>query len=288
MPVRTDLALESLRLTSPETGALAGVRSEERLRGGTHIVEVEVLDDTGAEAISKPVGRYVTVEAGSISPEALPTLAEALAAELESFLPEDRLAPAMVIGLGNRAVTPDALGPKAAERTMVTRHLVEFSGDDRFRSLRPVSVLTPGVLGTTGIESADLIAGAAERMKPAFILAVDALASLDVTRLCSTVQISSSGIVPGSGVGNSRAALDRETLGVPVIAVGVPTVVDAATVAEQLTGSSPHESRYGSMFVTPRDIDRLVDGAARLVGAAISMALQGVDYYYAVEWTEGN
>lgn len=287
MPVRTDLALESLRLTSPEAGELEGIRSEERLRGGTHVVEVEVLNGRGAEAISKPVGRYVTVEAGPLLPETLPALAEALADELESFLPEDRLAPAMVVGLGNRAVTPDALGPLAAERTMVTRHLVEFTGDGRFRSLRPVSVLTPGVLGTTGIESADLIAGAAERMKPAVILAVDALASLDVTRLCSTVQISSSGIVPGSGVGNSRAALDRKTLGVPVIAVGVPTVVDAATVAEQLTGAAPRESRYGSMFVTPRDIDRLVGGAARLVGAAISMALHDVDYDYAVEWTEG-
>lgn len=285
MPARTDLALESLRLGSPDSGELRGVRSEERLRSGTHIVEVEVLDERGAAAIGKPTGRYVTVETGRLTPETLPALAETLAAELRAFLPEDTRAPALVVGLGNRAVTPDALGPLAAAHTMVTRHLTTHTSDARFASLRPTAALTPGVLGTTGIESAELILGAAERLRPSVVIAVDALASLAVERLCATVQIASSGIVPGSGVGNSRAALDEATLGVPVIAVGVPTVVDAATVAEQLSGVTPENSRYGRMFVTPRDIDRLVADMARLVGAAVSMALHGVDYDYAAAWT---
>lgn len=283
MPIRTDLAMESLSAGRSDTGRLRGVRSTERLRDGFHVTEVEILDGDGAEAVGKPIGRYVTLDCGRVTPENFGASANALADELRPFLPSDERAPVLMVGLGNRAVTPDALGPLAAEHTMITRHLA-LAQPDKFGELRPVAALAPGVLGTTGIESLELIFGAAERVKPAAVLAVDALASASVERLCSTVQISSSGIVPGSGVGNSRAALDQSTLGVPVIAVGVPTVVDAATIAEQLCGSPPSDDRYGAMFVTPREIDRQVGEMARLIGTALSVALHGVDVDTVSAW----
>ncbi len=283
MPIRTDLALESLGAGDPKAGRLRGVRSTERLRDGFRVTEVEILDEDGARALGKPIGRYVTLDCGQVTPENFNASAAALAAELRPFLPSDTHAPVLMVGLGNRAVTPDALGPLAAEHTMITRHLA-LSQPNEFGELRPVAALAPGVLGTTGIESQELIFGAAERVRPAAVLAVDALASASVERLCSTVQISSGGIVPGSGVGNSRAALDESTLGVPVIAVGVPTVVDAATIAEQLCGSPPSDDRYGAMFVTPREIDRQVGEMARLIGTALSVALHGVDVETVSAW----
>lgn len=283
MPIRTDLALESLGAGDPDSGKQLGVRSTERLRDGFRVVEVEILNEDGAHAVGKPIGRYVTLDCGQVTPEKFTASANALAAELRPFLPYDTHAPVLMVGLGNRAVTPDALGPLTAEHTMITRHL-SLAQPGEFSDLRPVAALAPGVLGTTGIESQELIFGAAERVRPAAVLAVDALASASVERLCSTVQISSSGIVPGSGVGNSRAALDESTLGVPVIAVGVPTVVDAATIAEQICGSPPSDDRYGAMFVTPREIDRQVGEMARLIGTALSVALHGVDVETVSAW----
>ena len=178
----------------------------------------------------------------------------------------------MVVGLGNLAITPDLVGPLAVDHTLVTRHLVAHLKE--FAHLRPVAALAAGVLATTGVESGQLIQAVAERLRPGCIVAVDALASRSVERLCRTVQISDTGIVPGSGVGNHRMALNRQTLGVPVLAVGVPTVVEASTLAMDLLGREEGEDLPGrELFVTPREVDSRVADLARVIGYGVSLAL---------------
>ena len=228
---RTDLAVEARELTRQGAGAteLEGVRAREETREGYPVTRVEVLNETGAKALGKPVGTYITLDLAALArreEDAFPRAARALAAEL-GLLCKDvpPSAPVLVVGLGNRAITPDAIGPGAADHTLVTRHLVERA-PEHFGSFRPVAALAAGVLGTTGVESGELAGAVAEKVRPACVIAVDALASRSLHRVCTTVQLSDTGIVPGSGVGNHRYALDRETLGVPVIAVGVPTVVE--------------------------------------------------------------
>ena len=185
----------------------------------------------------------------------------------------------LVVGLGNRAITPDAIGPKVHEHTLVTRHLVEQI-PEHFGAFRPVASLSAGVLGTTGMESGELVQAVCRRLKPACVVAVDALASRSLKRLCRTVQLSDTGIAPGSGVGNHRWALDRASLGVPVLAVGVPTVVDASTLAADLLGQEelPPLGEGRDLLVTPKDIDSQVDDLAKVIGYGISLALQpGLD-----------
>ena len=186
---------------------------------------------------------------------------------------------ALVVGLGNRAITPDAIGPKVHEHTLVTRHLVEQI-PEHFGAFRPVASLSAGVLGATGMESGELVQAVCRRLKPACVVAVDALASRSLKRLCRTVQLSDTGIAPGSGVGNHRWALDRASLGVPVLAVGVPTVVDASTLAADLLGQEelPPLGEGRDLLVTPKDIDSQVDDLAKVIGYGISLALQpGLD-----------
>ena len=204
----------------------------------------------------------------------------ALAAELGALLGLEPGAPALVVGLGNRAITPDNIGPKAADQTMVTRHLVERV-PEHFGSFRPVAALAAGVLGTTGMESGELVRAVAETLRPACVIAVDALASRSLRRVCRTIQLADTGITPGSGVGNARAALNAETLGVPVIAVGVPTVVDAATLtcdvlAEAGKGELDPAALQGAgdgLIVTPKDIDTQVHDLAKVIGYGINLAL---------------
>ena len=186
-----------------------------------------------------------------------------------------------MVGLGDRAITPDAVGPKTADHTLVTRHLVERS-PEQFGAFRPVAALAAGVLGTTGMESGELVRAAAEKVRPARIIAVDALASRSLKRVCRTVQLSDTGIVPGSGVGNHRSALDQSSLGVPVLALGVPTVVDAATLCADVLAEAGlegmHPRALGDMaagvIVTPREIDSDVGDLSKVLGYAINLALQ--------------
>ena len=204
----------------------------------------------------------------------------ALAAELGALLGLAPGAPALVVGLGNRAITPDTIGPKAADQTMVPRHLVERV-PEHFGSFRPVAALAAGVLGTTGMESGELVRAVAATLRPACVIAVDALASRSLRRVCRTIQLADTGITPGSGVGNARAALNAETLGVPVIAVGVPTVVDAATLtcdvlAEAGKGELNPAALQGAgdgLIVTPKDIDTQVHDLAKVIGYGINLAL---------------
>lgn len=280
---RTDLAMEEKQLRE-EAGALSGVKSEEKQREGFPVTVVEILDARGSLALGKPVGRYVTLELEGLKrrePDAFGRAARALAAELEEMMKLSERTSVLVVGLGNRAVTPDAVGPLATAHTLVTRHLVEQL-PEQFGAFRPVSAVAAGVLGTTGVESGELVSALCARLKPDAVIAVDALASRSLSRVCSTIQLADTGIVPGSGVGNARAALDRKTLGVPVIAIGVPTVVDAETLAADILAEAGKgdlepealKSGAGGVFVTPRDIDERVADLSKVIGYGITLALQ--------------
>lgn len=284
---RTDLADEAHALWKESAGAetaLPGVKAREEEKNGCPVTRVDILDEAGARALGKPVGHYVTLDLTDLKNRAdgaFSRSVEAVAGELSALLQDlPPNAPVLVVGLGNRAITPDAVGPAATDHTLVTRHLVE-QVPEHFGHLRPVAALAAGVLSTTGMESGELAQAVAGRLSPAAIIAVDALASRSLSRVCTTVQLSDTGIVPGSGVGNHRKALDRHTLGVPVIAVGVPTVVDGATLALDLLGGDGEapdpavlRGAGADVVVTPRDIDQRVADLSKVVGYAIDLALQ--------------
>ena len=279
---RTDLALEARELWqegAERTDALPGVEAWESLREGIPVSTVQVLDQAGERALGKPRGRYVTLTLEGLASRAEDIFSRsvhAVAAELTQLmadLPQNGLV--LVAGLGNRAITPDAIGPKVRQHTLVTRHLVRQM-PEHFGALRPVASVAAEVLGETGVESGELVRAVCEKLGPACVVAVDALASRSLKRLCRTVQLADTGITPGSGVGNHRMGLTRESLGVPVIAVGVPTVVDGATLAADLLGTDdlPNLEGDSSLLVTPKDIDSQVSDLSKVVGYGLSMALQ--------------
>jgi len=279
---RTDLALEARELWEEQTGAvtaLPGVEARDSVREGIPVNTVKVLDQRGEQALGKPPGSYVTLTLEGLAHReegVFQRSVRAVAAELTGLLraaPGDGLV--LVAGLGNRAITPDAIGPKVHRNTLITRHLVRQM-PEHFGNLRPVASLAAGVLGSTGVESGELVRAVCEKLRPACVVAVDALASRSLKRLCKTVQLADTGITPGSGVGNHRMGLTRDTLGVPVIAVGVPTVVDAATLAADLLGTEdlPDLGGDGGLLVTPKDIDSQVNDLSKVIGYGISMALQ--------------
>ena len=283
---RTDLALEAKELweeSAQETAKLEGVRALSETREGFPAETVQILDERGERALGKPVGRYVTLTMDALArreENAFARAARAVGGELARLM--DGVDPkglALVVGLGNRAITPDAVGPKVHESTLVTRHLVEQT-PEHFGAFRPVASLSAGVLGTTGMESGELVQAVCRRLKPACVVAVDALASRSLKRLCRTVQLSDTGIAPGSGVGNHRWALDRDSLGTPVFAVGVPTVVEASTLAADLLNQEelPPLGEGSGLLVTPKDIDSQVNDLSKVIGYGISLALQpGLD-----------
>lgn len=277
---RTDLALEAREMAGD---SVPGVESEEAVKEGFFLNTVRVKTQEGARALGKPVGTYHTLDLAGVGrreENAFPRAVAALSGILSPLLPQGK-GEVLVVGLGNRAITPDAVGPKATDRTLVTRHLIELV-PEHFGELRPVAALAAGVLGTTGVESGEIAKAVADRLKPKAIIAIDALAARRVERLCSTVQVCDSGIAPGSGVGNHRFALNEESLGVPVIAVGVPTVVDGATLCSDLleeAGKSADpdalkDAPGATLIVTPRDIDQRVEDMAKIIGYAVSLALQ--------------
>lgn len=274
---RTDLAMESLEMSrrrAQDAGALSGVRSREREVEGFPVTTVEILNEQGASRIGKPAGTYDTLCLDALmrrEEDAFPRACRALAGLARALLPEPADGPALIIGLGNRQITPDAVGPRAADYIIATRHLTT-QAPAYFASWRPVSALAPGVLGQTGVEVCELAAAVTRAVQPSVVLAVDALAAGSLTRLCRTVQLTDAGIVPGSGVHNARAALNKQTLGVPVIALGVPTVVDGATLCAELAGTMPPGAE--GLLVTTRDIDREVADVSRLIGYALNLALQ--------------
>jgi spore protease len=270
--IRTDLALEAHALwreSAGETTELPGVRARQWQEDGLTLDLVEILDRRGREALGKPEGRYVTVSfADSQLRGQAETAARVLGQQLAALLPAGWRS-ALVVGLGNVAVTPDAVGPLAVRSVLVTRHLRQHAAP-LFGALRDVCALTPGVLASTGVESAEIVQAVTQRVRPDVVVVVDALAAWEAARLCRTIQLSDAGIVPGSGIANHRTAFDQQTLGVPVVAVGVPTVVDAATLARDLGGTAAETG----LIVTPADIDASVAAVSRVVGWGIDLALQ--------------
>ena len=277
---RTDLALEARELWQVNAGTttkLSGVRAWDGSREGLPVTVVRILDGEGERALGKPRGTYVTLtlegvarREADIFPRAVRALADELTPLLEG-VPGDSLV--LVAGLGNRAITPDAIGPRVHEHMLVTRH-VGAQMPEHFGQLRPVASLAAEVLGNTGMESGEMVRAVCETLRPACVIAGDALASRSLKRLCRTVQLADTGITPGSGVGNHRVPLNRDSLGVPVLAVGVPTVVDGATLAADLTGAEELPELGGDLFVTPRDIDSQVADLGKLIGYGLSLALQ--------------
>lgn len=232
MAFRTDLAVEAIE-NHKTAAALPHVRQSDRTLEGFAVHEVRILSEDAAREIGKPQGRYLTFELDALirrEEDAFPRACKALSTLLRELLPHPNDGPVLIAGLGNRMITPDAIGPQTADHVIATRHLVAQS-PAIFADWRPVSALAPGVLGQTGVETGEVICGVLDRVRPAAVIAVDALAAGRLSRLLRTVQLADTGITPGAGVGNARAALNEETLGVPVIAVGVPTVVDGATLA---------------------------------------------------------
>jgi len=237
--VRTDLTIEAHEMLINDTKAkqkkIPGVFSKEKVVDDVKITTIEVTNE-GQEAIGKKAGLYLTFESQelrSTDTETQKNITKIFAEEFQTFLKELKLdedASCLVVGLGNKNVTPDALGPMVCEKILVTRHLFEFVPESVEEGYRSVSALAPGVMGLTGIETGDIIQGVVKNAKPDFIIVIDALAARSVDRLNSTIQISNTGIHPGSGVGNKRKEISKETIGVPVISIGIPTVIDAVTI----------------------------------------------------------
>lgn len=302
---RTDLAIEEKEGLKPDT-SLSGVKSNEEEDGGVKITRVNILDETGSKTLNKPIGKYVTIEFNDVhsSGEGFAKLIEKTATELSSFLKLGEQDTILIAGLGNSKITPDALGPLAIDNIIVTRHLKEYANDFynemKFHS---VAAISPGVLGQTGVETAEIIKGVVNKINPAAVIVVDALCSRKMARLAKTIQISDSGIVPGGGVDNERAKISKETLGVPVISMGVPTVVDAATLAtdvlekvieqasnkdgqniKELFKNFSEDEQYQvirdsltpfdqNVVVTPKEIDVIITEVSKIVGFCINKAV---------------
>lgn len=280
MAFRTDLAVEAIE-NHKTAAALPHVRQSDRTLEGFAVHEVRILSEDAAREIGKPQGRYLTLELDALirrEEDAFPRACKALSTLLRELLPHPNDGPVLIAGLGNRMITPDAIGPQTADHVIATRHLVAQS-PAIFADWRPISALAPGVLGQTGVETGEVICGVLDRVRPTAVIAVDALAAGRLSRLLRTVQLADTGITPGAGVGNARAALNKETLGVPVIAVGVPTVVDGATLAHEISSQLGQpacealDDLSQPVMITTRDIDREVADISRMIGYAVNMAL---------------
>ena len=268
MEIRTDLLTEQQEGVSSE---IKGIKSlEEHFDGGT-VSTVEILNEDAARKLSKPIGKYCTVEFDRLDRVSdIEGIITAVVNCLKKLAPEPHSC-ALVVGLGNTDITPDALGPFVANGVLATRHLSsELKKTLGLESLKSVCSVVPGVLGKTGIEAFDLISAAVEHIKPSIIIAVDALAARSATRLCRTVQLSDSGICPGSGVNNARKELSEATFSIPVIAVGVPTVIDANSFLPE----DIREDSQENMMVTPKDIDLLISKSATILSRALNIFLQ--------------
>lgn len=272
-----------------------GVKSETNIDGNISTTVVDILDENGANNIGKDIGRYVTIELKDviyIDDETKDRVIKKLSAVISELITGKKSV--FVIGLGNRSVTPDCIGPKVVDNVNLTRHIIKFMPEYVDKNTREISGITPGVLGTTGIETSDIVMGVIEKVKPEVVIAIDSLASLSVERLGKTVQISNTGITPGAGVNNKRAGLTQSTLGIPVIAIGVPTVVDMATITNEAIdklkeedkdisiGEKTRDERYTTLakvlntenyIVTPKEIDDVVTKMANIISTSLNVAL---------------
>lgn len=275
--IRTDLALERFDAAKISHGLGRGVDGVTYHRKticgfGVHIMDVHTED--AANVLCKPCGYYYTISLKKLlkrCDDGFIDGTQCVAEVLRSLLPKGNSY--MIACLGNPRITPDAIGPLCAHQIMVTRHLKAYM-PETFADFSEVSLVCPGVLGTTGIESASLVKGAVQAVNPDAVIVVDALAASNMDRLCSSIQICNTGIEPGSGVGNRRYALNQDTLGVPVISIGMPTIVDVSTLLNSIEAyDSSKQGRGEQMMVTPREIDSLVSDSAKLIAYGINFAL---------------
>jgi len=267
--IRTDIAVENFDDSEPLPEGIHRYR-----RGGIFSTTEIVIDsDDYVKETGKGKGKYVSLESRGLSgfSDNYREMAEEIAEEISKFVPGGEV---LVIGLGNTDITPDSIGPITVSKVLATRHLrFEGNGDDFLRSLRSVSCISAGVMGQTGIESAEVVKAVCSEIKPSAVIAVDSLACSDIKRLGTTIQITDTGISPGSGVANARKELSEKTLGIPVIAIGIPTVTDMRTIVYNLTGTELERSG-SDMMVTPRDIDRLTERSSHILSLAVNLALQ--------------
>ncbi|NLY18560.1 MAG: GPR endopeptidase [Clostridiaceae bacterium] len=315
--VRTDLALEvheknredQKRAGQDMAGPYGeGVEVTEDGNEDIHVTRVKITSPEGERSIGKPMGNYITLDIPRLKEndrDLYENTCRAVAYELQRIIDIGERDTVLVVGLGNWNITPDALGPKVSSYLMVTRHLHEYLPEQVDDGVRPVCAIAPGVLGLTGIETSDIVKGVVERVKPSLVIAIDALASRKMNRLNTTIQIADTGISPGSGVGNKRAELSEKTMGVPVIAIGVPTVVDAATMANdtielvinslmaqpgagndfyRMLKNLDEKDKYtlikevlepygGNLVVTPKEMDEVIERVSKVVANGINLAL---------------
>ena len=288
--VRTDMALEA----SQAAGSIPGVHVSQWEEESVSITEVRVETEEAAQRLGKSVGTYLTLECGGgrrRDPAAREEVQNVLGEEIARLLPPDEQgAPVLVVGLGNRRVTPDSLGPKTVDGTLVTRHLLRELPDKVDERLNPVCAIAPGVMGATGLETMETVSALVKEIHPRCLIVIDSLAARASSRVGVSIQLSDTGIQPGSGVGNHRRALNERELGVRVIALGMPTVVYAVTIARdalEILGEgetnpaaldevtkSLFENEIGEMIVTPREVDDMIDDAAQMLAGGINRALQ--------------
>lgn len=303
----TDLAVEARNMAVERTGGeISGVSVEEEEKDVAKVTRIEVLNQMGSKKISKPPGNYITIEAESLrqtNRQVHEDLSGILAAEVNNLIDypsltqnPNQIPTILVIGLGNWNATPDALGPQVIHHLLVTRHIYNSADSESKRGIRPVCALAPGVLGLTGIETAEIIKGVVDRVQPDLIVAIDALAAKESDRLASTLQISDTGIYPGSGVGKRRIGITKKDMGVPVIAMGMPTVINSVNIVndtiktisknneidinlsqQRQTQKQVIESVLqpflGDMIVTPKGIDKLIRDTSRVIAGGINIAL---------------
>ena len=311
--IYTDLAMEVAEGLGNQH--FDGIEMDTTQQGNIKVTKINIVDEHGEKTLGKPMGSYITIESPSIKEndfaaheEIMGILVRQLAL-LRDGLGIDDNGAVLVIGLGNRNVTPDALGPRVVSKVLVTRHIMGTLPKELSSGLRPIAALAPGVMGMTGIETAEVVKGLVNNVRPKLVIAIDALAARNINRINQTIQLTDTGISPGAGVGNRRATLDKETLGVPVIAIGVPTVVDAATFVNdalniflaQMAEETPQHLRdgaeffqmltqleeqdkhtiirnslepsTGNMFVTPKEIGEVVRWLAGIIANGINIAM---------------
>lgn len=276
--IRTDLALESKERLEKDEDKMRGVTVEEQFdeKRNMTLTKVKIETENGARAVGKPVGTYVTLEAPDM---AIPDegshreISEVLSEQLRALL-GDNLESVLVVGLGNREVTPDALGPEVVGNLYITRHILREYGHYAFpeKKVASISGIVPGVMAQTGMETLEIVRGIIGETHPQCVIAIDALAARSIKRLGKTIQLADTGINPGSGVGNHRKGLNMETLGIPVIAIGVPTVVDAATIVYDVCQDVDKVPKgIAGMFVTPKNIDETVKHLSYTISEALNM-----------------
>jgi spore protease len=306
--IRTDLALEAKEMYQEETEEIPGVKIETKNLENCTVTKVEILDKIGENLMNKGIGKYITLESNLMKfddDESREEIINYLKDELIDILGHDKTKKTLLIGLGNWNITSDALGPKTVEKTLVTRHIFKNYNKDYDDDFTEVSGISPGVMGMTGIETGEIVKSVVDKIKPDRVIAIDALASRKMERVNSTIQISTAGISPGSGIGNKRQALNKEYLGVDVIAIGVPTVVDAATLTndvldvaiENLMSQSQESENFYNMLkklkeeekymlirdsldpydknlvVTPKDIDETIENLSVIISEGLNRSL---------------